>query len=657
MKEWWTPDELAALALPEFPTTREAIARRADRENWRQPSREYPANPLGVWRRREGRGGGYEYRYDLLPLAARTILVLRQQRAEGRDARAERAAAKATLSREERWAWFEKLPENKKQKARSKLEALLAVDALTMAGTKRDDAMVLIASQIRVTLRTLYNWAGEVAGIERQNWLAFLAPRHAGGQAQAECDPAAWEWIKAAWLTQSKPTAAHCYRQLQGVAKAQGWTIPSCKTLERRLATIDQTTRTFFREGPEALKRLYPAQQRDRTALHALEAVNADGHKWDVFVRWPDGEIGRPCMVGFQDLFSGMILSWRVDRSENKEAVRLAFGDIVETYGIPDHCLFDNGRNFASKWLTGGTETRYRFKVRDEDPVGLLPELGCQVHWATPYHGQAKPIERAWRDFAQNIARDPRFVGAWTGNTVAAKPENYASKAIPLESFLAVVSEGIAEHNTRAGRRTDACAGRLSFAEAFAVSYQQSPIRQATPEQQRRWLLASELTTARRPDGSVHLYGNRYWCEALLEHLGRKVVARFDPDALHESVHLYRPDGAYIAAAQCVERTGFFDSAAARVHARARNDFLKAAKAMAKAERKLSLDDLAALMPTVEAPEAPETKVVRPVFGTAGNAALRADPDMEHDQDSVLADFGRAMRQLRVVRDNDGADG
>jgi len=43
---------------------------------------------------------------------------------------------------------------------------------------------------------------------------------------------------------------------------------------------------------------------------------------------------------------------------------------------------------------------------------GLFTSLGCQIHFATPYHGQAKPIERAFRDMAKSIELDPRFAGA-----------------------------------------------------------------------------------------------------------------------------------------------------------------------------------------------------------------------------------------------------
>lgn len=652
MQEWWTPAELAALSLPDLPNTVAGVNLHADRKAWRTAAREYPKNPDGVWRKRAGRGGGYEYRIDVLPVTARTALVMRAKKtAPTRDQRAE---AKAALSREERWRWFDSLPDSKKAQARIKLEALQAVDALAVAGTERDFAMMMVAGQMKVTRRTLYNWAAEVHGIERADWLPFLAPQQAGRQAEAECSPEAWECFKGLYLRQEQPTATKCYRDLEKIAKDRGWTIPSRKTLERRLAKLDRATMVYFRQGPEALKRLYPAQQRDRTALHALEAVNADGHKWDVWVKWPDGTIARPVMAAWQDLYSGLTLSWRVDRSETKEVVRLAFGDVVETYGIPDHIVLDNGRAFASKWLTGGTETRYRFKVKEEDPTGLFPSFGCEVHWATPYAGQSKPIERMFRDFCQDIAKDIRLAGAWTGNTVANKPENYGSKAIPLEVFLQVVSEGIAEHNSRIGRRTGACAGKLSFQQAFAASYEVSPIRQATPEQARLFLLASELVTARRPDGAVHLFGNRYWCEALVDAMGRKVVGRFDPDALHAGIHIYRPDGAYLAFAPCVEAVGFFDTQAGRAHARARSDFLRAAKAMAHAERRLSPEDVAAMLPQVTPAEPPEAKVVRPVFGMSGNAALKVDH--EHDQEAVLMNFGKGVAMLIASRKGDGAE-
>src|SRR3546814_16811814 len=58
------------------------------------------------------------------------------------------------------------------------------------------------------------------------------------------------------------------------------------------------------REGDEALRRMLPAQERTVAELHALELVNIDGHKVDVFVKWPDGRIVRPIIIGIQDVYS-----------------------------------------------------------------------------------------------------------------------------------------------------------------------------------------------------------------------------------------------------------------------------------------------------------------------------------------------------------------
>lgn len=646
---FYTPAELAAMALPGLPGTERGVQLLADRENWRQEHLAWPANQHGLWRKRQGRGGGFEYAAGILPLRAQTVLSLKEKKARG-DVDT-RKAVKATMAREDIWRSFEAMPEKKKTEARHRMDALEAVNDMVKAGTKRDIAMMTVANRINVSLRTLYGWASLVAGRSRADWLPYLAPRHAGRQAEVECSPEAWEFIKSDYLRPERPGFADCYRRLKTVGSEKGWTIPAERTLQRRMDTLPKPVIVLAREGAEALKRLYPAQQRDRSGFHALEAVNADGHKFDVFVRWPDGSIGRPVLTAFQDLYSGMVLAWRIERTECKEAVLLAFGDLVETYGIPDACWLDNGRNFASKWLTGGTANRYRFKVRDDEPTGVMTALGVQVHWTTPYSGQSKPIERAFRDFSQSLSKDPRLAGAWTGNTIAAKPENYGSKAVPVEVFEKVIAEGIAEHNTRAGRRSTICNGR-SFIETFHASYANAPIRKATAEQRRMWLLAAEGVSVRSQDATIHLLGNRFWCEDLIELAGGKVIARFDPDGLHEGVHVYRLDGSYVAHAPCIEAAGFASTADARTHAQARKAFMRAVKEQLAAETTLGIGGVAALLPTIDAPEPaplPEPTVVRPVFG---NLAVKPIASMDLSPDETLAAFNRGV--LRLVQSQEG---
>lgn len=646
MKEWYTPAELAQLKLPDMPDTKQGILFKADRETWRE---RHDASGAPQYRRRKGRGGGWEYHYTLLP--SRAQLKLANEWADAEQAAEDhREVTKTQLSRDEAWRQYEAAPDKQKDKAKRRLAILQAVEAIQRGGVAHDTAVYMTARENGVGTSTIYAWRQLIAGVHREDRLAYLLPRHCGRTKTRDCDPQAWDAFKADYLRPEQPGYAACYRRLKQMAAAHGWTVPSQKTLQRRMEQeVPKPARVLAREGREALKRLYPAQERDRSMFHALEAVNADGHTWDVRVEWPDGVVDRPCMVAFQDLYSGMILSWRVDRSENKDAVRLALGDLVDLYGIPDYCYLDNGRNFASKWITGGTPNRYRFKVKGEEPAGILTQLGTEVHWTRPYSGQSKPIERAFRDFAQDVAKHPQLAGGYTGNAPQNKPANYGQRAIPLDTFLEVIRAQIDEHNTRQGRRAKTCQGR-SFLETFKASYAAAPIRQASTAHKRLFLLAAESVKARKPSGAVHLHGNRYWCEALTAHVGQQLVLRFDPEDLHAGVHCYRMDGSYIAFAPCWEAAGFADTAAARQHNRARRDWMRAQRDILAAERRLSIDDVAEMLPSVEAPEAPDNKVARPV-AFQGTAARDIEPEQDDDPERYTQAFNKAMGQLRVVKE------
>lgn len=626
-REWFTAAELAEMGLPALPGTTRGIAMMAKREDW-----DHPAAEGRTWRRRQGRGGGVEYHLSTLPMAARTALLLRLANALP----AEAPTPKARLGREELWAWYDRQTTKKKEEAKRRLQVLQAVEAAQRNGMTKVAAVQLVCSRMGIAPSGYYRWEALVKDVDRTDRLAALVPRHAGSAgSEAECSPEAWAWLRAAYLRPEQPNFADCYRQLLRVAAEQDppWTVPSERTLFRRMQALPLTTRVFLRKGADALKAMLPAQQRDHSVFHALQAVNTDDHRMDVFVRWEDGTVGRPHLVGVQDIYSGMILGWRIDRSENTHAIRLAIGDVVEEFGIPEIFWFDNTRAAANKAITGGQPNRYRFKVKEEDPPGLIEMLDAEVRFAQPYHGQAKPIERAFRDAAQDWAKDLRFAGAYTGNSPTAKPANYASASIPIVTFVEVIAERIEEHNTRIGRRSPVCAGR-SFREAFDESYrgarERGLIRRATERQRHLFLLQAEPATIRGDKPMLHLHGNRYFAPFMLQLAGQKVVARFDPDALHDDIHVYGLDGRYLGTAACEAPVGFADTAQARAAARRRKALFRAHRDLALMEREMTLEQAAALLPKIDkaAGPAPETKVVKGLF-TAGNAALKPRPAPE----------------------------
>ncbi len=603
MNEWFTLAEILALQLPGVPATPRDLQRLATAEGW--------SGDAARSRVRDARSGAVEYHVSLLPAAARADLFAR----EVLDTPARAKAAK----RETLWAAFDKASAKARAEARRRLAIVAEIEAA--AGRAGLTAAIGAASARHGIARTTCGaWVKLARSGERPDRLALLLPGHTGRQAVAACHPDAYAYLKADWLRPEQPALTACYRRLEDAARRQGWApIPSMKTLQRRIEReLPRAAIVLARQGADAARALYPAQTRDRSHFHAMQAVNVDGHKFDVFVRWPDGEVARPLMVAFQDLATNLIVGHRVDRSENREAVRLAIGDMIETHGIPEHVYLDNGRAFASKWISGRAANRYRFKIKEDEPTGILTELGCTLHWTTPYSGQSKPIERAFRELAEEIAKHPKCAGAYTGNRPDTKPENYATSAVPIDVFEALVAAEILRFNLRPNRRTRAAGGTLSFADLYRASMARDTtlVRKATAAQRRLFLMAAEGVTAAPRNGAITLMGNRYWSEELVEVAGRKVVARFDPQAMHAPLHVYTLDGRFVASAECIEATGFSDASAAREHSARRNAYMRKLRDIRDLARTISPEDLAAMLPEAEAVALPAPKVVQMVRKT-----------------------------------------
>src|SRR3546814_13060658 len=107
---------------------------------------------------------------------------------------------------------------------------------------------------------------------------------------------------------------------------------------------------------------------------------------------------------------------------------RLVFADLFQNWGIPQGLLADHGRAFASKWLTGGAKTRFRFKVRDEDPTGLLVALGVTLPGAKTYRGRSKPIARGLRHPCDAVAKQPATDGSDTRHRPTAQAHNKGTR-------------------------------------------------------------------------------------------------------------------------------------------------------------------------------------------------------------------------------------
>lgn len=550
------------------------------------------------------------------------------------------------------WAAFGRRPERVQAEAKRRFGILMEAKRLMDAGVPVKEALAHAAQAAGEPAETVVGWyygRGKKPGVVGQpigDWVPLLAPNW-GIQCQREArfSDAAWFWAQAQYLRPEAPSAARVYRDLVAVAPSQGWEIPSYDTFERRLKQLPWQRVVLAREGVEALHARLPALQRSVRHLQALSFVNADGHRFDVFVRLPErfcGGVGRPHLVAWQDIYSRKLLAWRLTPTLNAYSVQLSFADLVETYGVPDEALMDNGREFGAKAMTGGVPWRFRFKVAEEEPLGMLPMLGVTVHWATPFRGQSKPIERAFKDLCEEIAKDPRCAGAYTGNAPDAKPENYGAKAIEWEEFEQIVAEGIARHNAREGRRTETAKGR-SFDAVFAESYAKRVVKKLAPSQRALLLLAVAGVKVRQ-NGCVELLGNRYGHPDLGAFRGERVVVRFDPDHLDRPVRVERLDGVHIVDAEPMWAP-FDNQLVAQAHGREQRRLVKLHREQLSVIRKLG--DIEARLPAVETLQLPSPAAVEIVRAAEEKAAPAVDAAQAERYsrllDAAILDLGRRM--------------
>lgn len=648
MTEWFSIPELTELRLPGMPDNATGIKRLADERRWKdQPEQ----TRLVAGKTKPIR----KYHISLLPSLAQAML-----------ARMEAAEAERAATRQKRkalyWRTFEALTDEQKQFCHMRFNCIMAVEQAVAENNHAfsqpktmEDILAGVLPTYGLKKSQYYALRATLNGVDREDWLAALAPASAATgevRAVAECHPTAWAALKSDYLRPEEPKFSACYRRVLEVAKKHGWSpIPSERSLRRRMdIEVDKAAQIYARKGKKRAEQLYPAQTRTKTHLHAMEIVNTDGHKLDLFVwtPWNKEKPERVILLGIQDVFSGKVLSWRLCEAETWHVVRACIGDMIEDHGIPEHIYMDNGRAFASKLISGGAVARNRFKITEDEVAGLLKTLDITPHFTKPYSGQSKPIERAWRDLAEEIAKHPAMAGCYTGNKPEAKPENYRERAIPLDVLQQHVADRIAEHNARTGRRSETAAGR-SFDQTFeeSMSHPATIVRRATEAQRNLWMLAAKVITASKRDGALRFNGNSYWSAELNQWLGKKLTVRFDPDRLHEPVKVYDPEGRFICDAGCTDKAGFNDSAAAHQHEKRRRTFKKRTKALADLHKEFTPMQLGELYEDAEKnkPTAP----VRPTITriVTGNLALQQEEVVDAISDEEFE--ARFQRGLSAV--------
>lgn len=655
LKTHYSAKELVGLSLATLPNSVQGILYQAKKNCW-------------ATQKRVGKGGGVEYAVKSMPeeVQAEIVVKLGKSAVKNLPVLAEESAP---VDAQLLWATYEQGTAKQQQKAQMKLGIMFAVAELVNGGVKILDALALVCHKHNqdgekpVTVSALKSWWYQVKDADRSLWLPLLMDSYGAHSESREAafTPEAWAFFRADYFRNERPQFGSCYERLKRAASANGWVIPSPSSIKRKiLREIPKTHQTYLRDGTYALSRMYPSLIRTVAGIEAMEWVNGDGYKHNVWVRWHNGHIIRPKTWLWQDVRTRKILAYRCDESENTNMIRLALLDVVNKYGIPKHLTIDNTKAAANKKMTGGVKNRYRFKVREDEVQGIIPALGIQLHWTTVRYGrgrgQAKPIERAFSHggLGELVDKHPLLAGYHAGDNALDKPDNYqGNKAgVDYESFILALEEGIQMFNERQERETEICQGKLSFNQAFERDYAVAEKRWATPEQLRYLLTLHEEVTLKdngtftlKAGGEVQGLRNRYEAYELIGTSHKKVVVRYDPNNLHDAVWVYSLDGSYLAEAHCTVDAAFGDTSAAQDHSRKEREFVRHTQKAAKAAQDMAIQEAAAYMPPVEFEETEASEQMWAVIkdGTSLRKVEIAPDDEDVNESEQALNRGLAM--------------
>lgn len=654
---WVTITELCGLAG--LPTTRYGIQKNIEKMT---------AGRSELRRKRE-KSKAFEYHISVLPADVRAELLAARGLVETSAGTVQlpQQKAAATLEDHERLQLaqhWERASNEQRLCAERRVKAAALVAELIASGLTNRLALTTAAHKLDISEGSLRNIFYKVNGRARDLWGPLLLDRRlrekrSSGREVEMCEDA-WQFFLGDYLRPEEPCFSKSYERLQKAAREHGWAIPSERTLRRRLdRDVDQRVIVATRKGENALAQMHPSQRRTVAHLHAMEWINGDGYQHNVFVKWHNGEVLRPKTWVWQDIHSRKIIGWRSDVSENSDSIRLSLMDSIKEYGKPAHVTIDNTRAAANKWLSGGVPNRYRFKVKKDDPMGILPLLGIEIHWTSVIGGkgwgQAKPIERAFGvgGLGEYIDKHPSLAGAYTGPNTQNKPDNYGSRAVDVETFLVAVAEGIAMYNAKIGRDTEMCRGELSFDQAFERSYSNAIITRLTDEQIRQFMLPAEAVTVRhngeftlQSGGSLFGRKNSYHNPQLANIRPRKITVRFDPQNLHSEVACYDLDGRFLCIAECRAPVAFGDTETGREHSRQRKQMMTATKKATKALNRMTAIEVNDLLPKTTPPAAPARHAVERVFAQ-GNTARKVVEDVRENQKKNDDIFIAAMKRAR----------
>lgn len=559
MKTWYSAAELAELALPGLPSTERRIRAFAERKGWNRHPR--------FSRERAGKGGGMEYRIDLLPVDARMHLLARfvepeagvLEVAAAPDYAGPDPQAKGKL--EARDARLHLVGIFKAWHAQVRLGTFTAVAMFAdLYNAGKIAAPDWVKSNVKgLSGRTLWRWlsASRLGEVDRLGVDRGMARRGKGVMDEAE-GGALKARILGLHAHQPYLSADHirtiCRDQFGDTVSYRGSQIPmpSVRSFQSVLKKLQSQHKAelLALHNPDAFKsRMRVSGSRAHLVTRVNELWQIDASPADVLCT-----DGRHSVYVCVDVFSRRIIT-SVSKTARADAVGMLLKKALLAWGVPDLIKTDNGSDFVAR-----------------STKRLLASLKIETETSAPFSPEQKGVvERAIGTMQRDLMPTlPGFIGHSVADRKAIENRKAFSARLGQDDARAfTVDLSAAELSGYLDRWCeDRYAHRQHGGIGKATPFQMAascthPIRRIENEA----ALAVLLAPVAGKDGirqvgkqGIRIDGSHYIAAGLMP--GETVMVRMDPLDLGR-VFVFAEDGeTFRAVAVCPELAGVDPAAA-----------------------------------------------------------------------------------------------
>lgn len=389
-----------------------------------------------------------------------------------------------------------------------------------------------------ITRANLFQWQKKL----KEGGTAALVDRrgeHKRGTTTIPDD--AWDYFYALYMTQEKRGVQLCY----DYTKTKFPEIPSVYAFHRKVKTIPEHALIYYREGENALRDVLPSMDRDKTDIASNDIWFSDHHRVDVFTRNEDGSrLCRLWLTVFFDARSNKVISYICRNADPAaDVIKQTMKKGMELHGIPRAVYFDNGKDYRSKVF------------RQEFPLSLVHQLGINSIYATPYHGQAKTVERFFRTFEERFGK---MFPTYTGKDAKNRPEKMRVSdekilaiAPSIETFLAALDNYMEDYNHTPSRGKN-----LEGKSPDEVYYQNLSEKREITDRKALALLCGTFDTRTVNKSGISFRNRVYWDKALLPYFKKKVIINYDSENL-DVLNVFDEDMRAVCLAVAKVRTPF----------------------------------------------------------------------------------------------------